>query len=216
VGVIGAGPAGMTAAYRLQQLGAEVTVFEAGRHIGGMARSFDLWGHRVDLGPHRFFSTDQRVNQIWREVLGADSRMVRRRTRIHYRGRFFDYPLKVGNVLSNLGVADTASSLASYARERLRPEYPPAAAIHSKLGWSAVLVAAFSRYFSNPTARNYGASHVPTSMPISPRSESDVSPLGSPCWPHLASANSGTRRLWTSLHIQKRAAAISMNGWRNL
>jgi phytoene dehydrogenase-like protein len=55
VGVIGAGPAGMTAAYRLQQLGAEVTVFEAGRHIGGMARSFDLWGHRVDLGPHRFF-----------------------------------------------------------------------------------------------------------------------------------------------------------------
>ena len=60
--VFGAGAAGLTAAYRLQQMGAEVVVYEAGPHVGGLARSFDLWGHRVDLGPHRFFSTDDRVN----------------------------------------------------------------------------------------------------------------------------------------------------------
>jgi len=58
VAVIGAGPAGLTAALGLSRGGARVTVYEAGQHVGGLARSIDLWGQRVDLGPHRFFSTD--------------------------------------------------------------------------------------------------------------------------------------------------------------
>jgi len=124
VGIIGAGPAGLTAAYRLQQLGAEVVVFEASPTVGGMARSFDLWGHRVDLGPHRFFSTDERVNSLWRGVLGSDFRFVERETRIYYRERFFDYPLKIGNVLRNLSLVELCGSLFSYAKERLRPELP--------------------------------------------------------------------------------------------
>jgi protoporphyrinogen oxidase len=124
VGVIGAGPAGLTAAYALQRAGAEVAVFEAGNHVGGMARSFDLWGHRVDLGPHRFFSKDDRVNALWLEVLGTGYRMVKRQTRIYYRRRFFDYPLKIGNVLANLSLPDIVACLASYASERLAPELP--------------------------------------------------------------------------------------------
>lgn len=122
VGIIGAGPAGLTSAYRLQQLGAKVTVFEAAPTIGGMARSFDLWGHRVDLGPHRFFSTDERVNGLWRDMLGSNFRFVERRTRIYYRQRFFEYPLKIGNVLRNLSLAELCGSLLSYARERIAPE----------------------------------------------------------------------------------------------
>jgi len=122
VGIVGAGPAGITAAYALKRLGAEVVVFEAGAHVGGLARSFELWGHRVDLGPHRFFSKDDRVNELWREVLGTDYRMVKRQTRIHYRQRFFDYPLKIGNVLANLGLTDIARCCASYASERMAPE----------------------------------------------------------------------------------------------
>ncbi len=122
VGIIGAGPAGLTAAYRLQQLGADVTVYEAGDAVGGLARSFDLWGQRVDLGPHRFFSSDARVNQLWHEVLAEDYRIVSRQTRIYYRGRFFDYPLRIGNVIRNLGMADIVGAVASYARERLLPE----------------------------------------------------------------------------------------------
>jgi protoporphyrinogen oxidase len=122
VGIIGAGPAGLTAAYRLQQLGADVTVFEAADTVGGLARSFDLWGQRVDLGPHRFFSSDARVNRLWQEVLKDEYRMVSRQTRIYYRQRFFDYPLRVGNVITNLGVGDIVGAVTSYARERLFPE----------------------------------------------------------------------------------------------
>jgi len=122
VGIIGAGPAGLTAAYRLQQLGAEVTVFEAADTVGGLARSFDLWGQRVDLGPHRFFSSDDRVNRLWHEVLQDEYRMVSRQTRIYYRQRFFDYPLRVSNVIKNLGLRDIFEAVSSYARERLFPE----------------------------------------------------------------------------------------------
>src|ERR1700690_557209 len=100
--VIGAGPAGLAAAYCLQSFGVEVVVFEAGSRVGGMAGSFDLWGHRGEFGPHRFWSSDERVNALWREVLAGRYRTVNRRTRIYYRQRFFDYPLKLGNVLRNL------------------------------------------------------------------------------------------------------------------
>jgi protoporphyrinogen oxidase len=125
VGIIGAGPAGVTAAYRLQQMGADVTLFEAGDKIGGLARSFELWGQRVDLGPHRFFSGDARVNRLWHEVLDGGYRVVVRQTRIYYRERFFEYPLRVGNVFANLGLMELAGAVASYARERLWPERAP-------------------------------------------------------------------------------------------
>jgi len=122
VGIIGAGPAGLTAAYQLVKAGAEVTVFEGSSQVGGLARSFELWGHRVDLGPHRFFSMDERVNKLWHEVLGVHYRMVARQTRIYYRRRFFDYPLKIGNVFANLSLLDLVGCLASYVREQLAPE----------------------------------------------------------------------------------------------
>jgi protoporphyrinogen oxidase len=119
VAVIGAGPAGMTAALKLSQGGAQVSVYEAADRVGGLARSLDLWGQRVDLGPHRFFSTDARVNRLWLDIVGHDYRMVDRLTRIYYRGRFYHYPLQLGNVLANLGPLDAALCLASYAKEKL-------------------------------------------------------------------------------------------------
>ena len=124
VGVIGAGPAGLTAAYRLASVGVDVSIFEAGPHVGGMARSFDLWDHRVDLGPHRFFSKDQRVNALWHELIGEDFRLVERQTRIFFRGRYFDYPLRIGNVIANLAFRDVARSLVGYAVEQLSSERP--------------------------------------------------------------------------------------------
>jgi len=123
VGVIGAGPAGITAAYQLAKAGAQVEVFEASPHVGGMARTIELWGQRVDLGPHRFLSNDARVNRLWLEVVGRDYRMVERLTRIYYRGRYFDYPLRPVNALRNLGPLEAARCVASYARHR-RPSVP--------------------------------------------------------------------------------------------
>jgi protoporphyrinogen oxidase len=119
VGVIGAGPAGLTAAYELAKAGVEVELFEAGDAIGGMCRSFELWGQIVDLGPHRFFSSDARVNRLWLEVVERDYRMVDRFTRIYYDGRFFNYPLQPGNALSNLGTVEAVRCIGSYLRQKL-------------------------------------------------------------------------------------------------
>ncbi len=124
IAVIGAGPAGMTAALQLSRRGVDVSVFEAGPCVGGLARSFDLWGQRVDLGPHRFFSTGARVNRLWLDIVGREYAMVDRLTRIYYRRRFFQYPLKPLNALWNMGLPDAAMCVASYLNEHLRPESP--------------------------------------------------------------------------------------------
>jgi protoporphyrinogen oxidase len=121
VAVIGAGPAGMTAAYVLARSGVEVDVYEAADQVGGMARSIDLWNQRVDIGPHRFFSNDRRVNSLWLEVVGRDYRMVDRLTRIYYGSRFFYYPLKPLNALQNLGVVQATLCMLSFALEKIRP-----------------------------------------------------------------------------------------------
>jgi protoporphyrinogen oxidase len=120
VAVIGAGPAGLTAALALSRGGANATVYEAGKQVGGLARSIDLWGQRVDLGPHRFFSTDSRVNRFWLEVAGRDYRMVERQTRIYYDGEFYRYPLQPLDALGKMGLGRASACLASYGRERLR------------------------------------------------------------------------------------------------
>ena len=119
VGVIGAGPAGITCAYELSKRGAGVDLFEAGDTVGGLARSFRLWDQTVDLGPHRFFSGDARVNRLWLEVVGKDYRMVDRVTRIYYRGRFFHYPLQAGNALINMGLVNAAGCMTSYAWQKV-------------------------------------------------------------------------------------------------
>lgn len=118
VGVIGAGPAGLTAAYELAKAGVAVEVFESAEQVGGMAKTIDLWNQKVDLGPHRFFSSDRRVNDLWLEVVGRDYRMVDRLTRIYYNKKFFLYPLKPIDALSKLGLWETFRCLTSYAVSR--------------------------------------------------------------------------------------------------
>ena len=118
--VIGAGPAGLACASTLVDHGVQPTVLEASPHVGGMARSTELWGHTVDLGPHRFFSSDPVVVNFWHRHVAGDHVMVRRTTRILYDGRLFDYPLKVGNALINLGPVRAVAAVVSYAAARLR------------------------------------------------------------------------------------------------
>lgn len=122
VAVIGAGPAGLTAAYQLAKAGIEVDVFEASNHVGGMSRSFRLWDQTVDLGPHRFFSADARVNRLWLEVVERDYTMVDRLTRIYYDKRFLNYPLDAANALKNLGPFEAARCVLSYLKQRFRPD----------------------------------------------------------------------------------------------
>ncbi len=121
VGVIGAGPAGLTAAYQLVKDGHEVYVFEASDKVGGLSRSLNLWNQIVDLGPHRFFSSDKRVNELWLEVADGKYAMVDRLTRIYYKRSFFFYPIKAFDALSKLGVFEAARCVLSYMKEKVSP-----------------------------------------------------------------------------------------------
>lgn len=114
IAIIGAGPAGITAAYQLAKSGYKPVVFEADKAVGGMAKSIELWDQVVDLGPHRFFSNDKSINQVWLEVVGKDYSMINRLTRIFYKNKFFYYPLKPMNALLNLGLFEAVRCIFSY------------------------------------------------------------------------------------------------------
>jgi protoporphyrinogen oxidase len=121
VAVIGAGPAGMTAAYELSKYGLHVEVFEGAPAVGGMSRTIDLWDQKVDLGSHRFFSSDLKVNTLWLEVVGSRYRMINRLSRIYYKRTFFHYPLRAFNALFGLGLFEAVRCVASYGLLRLNP-----------------------------------------------------------------------------------------------
>jgi protoporphyrinogen oxidase len=123
IAVIGAGPAGLTAAYCLSRRGYKVDVYEASEEVGGMCKTIGLWGQHVDLGPHRFFSQDKRINELWLEVVGQDYRLVDRLTRIYYKGKFFQYPLKATDALRKLGAVEVLRSMQSYFQTRVSPPH---------------------------------------------------------------------------------------------
>ena len=121
IAIIGAGPAGMTAGYELAKKIKDVDVYEAGSAVGGMAKTLDLWNQKIDIGPHRFFSNDTRINELWLEVAGKDYEMVDRLTRIYYNKRFFHYPIKAFDALKNLGIFTAAGCVISYGLEKISP-----------------------------------------------------------------------------------------------
>ncbi len=122
--VIGAGPAGLTAAYQLVQRGQAPVVLDQDVRVGGIAQTADYKGFRFDIGGHRFFTKVRIVRELWRKVLGADFLRRPRLSRIYYNGRFFDYPLRPLNALSNLGVATSLWVVLSYLWARLSPIRP--------------------------------------------------------------------------------------------
>jgi protoporphyrinogen oxidase len=126
VAIIGAGPAGLTAAYLLTQAGVAVTVLERDpRYVGGISRTVEYQGFRFDIGGHRFFSKSQEVEDLWTELLGDDLLHRPRSSRIYYGGKFYAYPLKAGEALKNLGIIESARCVASYAKARLFPVNNP-------------------------------------------------------------------------------------------
>lgn len=123
--VIGAGPAGLTAAYELNKLGQKSTILEADRVVGGISRTVNHNGFRFDIGGHRFFSKVTLINDLWREILDDDFLERPRMSRIFYRGKYFDYPLKAGNALAGLGPIEAVRCVMSYAKARLFPHPNP-------------------------------------------------------------------------------------------
>ena len=119
--ITGAGPAGLTAAYELSKLGLQSTIVEADRQVGGISRTVNYRGYRFDIGGHRFFSKVPIVNQVWREILEEEFLVRPRMSRIYYRQRYFDYPLKAMNALTGLGPVESVRIGLSYVQTRLFP-----------------------------------------------------------------------------------------------
>ncbi len=120
--VVGAGPAGLTAAYQLRHSSRAVRVFEADDVVGGISRSVERDGWRFDIGGHRFFTKVAPVERLWHEILPEEDFLVRpRMSRIYYEGKFFDYPIRPMNALRNLGIIEAVRCVASYLWVRVRP-----------------------------------------------------------------------------------------------
>jgi protoporphyrinogen oxidase len=153
--IAGAGPAGLTAALELlRRTGVHPVLVEAESQVGGISRTIRYRGNRMDLGGHRFFSKSDWVMSWWQRILpvaAADEPLslryhgrnhhfvpgtaprdpervllVRSRlSRIYYRRRFFDYPLKLSRqTFGNLGLAYTAATALSYLAARIAPRRP--------------------------------------------------------------------------------------------
>lgn len=122
---MGAGPAGLTAAYELSKQGEKAIVLEQADKVGGISRTEVYKGYRFDIGGHRFFTKVGEVQQIWQEILGDEFIQVPRLSRIYYRGKFFDYPLSIMSTLSNLGVTDSGLIILSYLKSKLKGKLQP-------------------------------------------------------------------------------------------
>jgi protoporphyrinogen oxidase len=119
--MIGAGPAGLTAAYELSKNGVSSLVLEQDAAVGGIARTVRHNGYRFDLGGHRFFSKMPLVNQLWKEILPEDFLTRPRLSRIYYDGHFFNYPIQPVNALAGLGPRAAVGVLASYVLAKVNP-----------------------------------------------------------------------------------------------
>ncbi len=122
VAIIGAGPAGLTAAYLLTKRGKTVAVIEKDpTYVGGISRTVEHEGYRFDIGGHRFFSKSQQVVDLWNEILPDDFIQRPRMSRIYYEGKFYSYPLRAFEALWNLGILRSTVCMASYLRYKLFP-----------------------------------------------------------------------------------------------
>ncbi len=127
--VIGAGPAGLTAALTaLRESKGNVVpvVLEKNtKYVGGISKTVDYKGYKFDIGGHRFFSKSKEVTDFWETVGGEDLLERPRLSRIYYKGKFFDYPIKPMNAFINLGPFVTFQILVSYLKAKLFPVKDP-------------------------------------------------------------------------------------------
>jgi protoporphyrinogen oxidase len=122
--IIGAGPAGLTAAWELARHGHDAVVFEQDDIVGGISRTCEYNGYRFDIGGHRFFTKVERVQELWIEMLDTEFLVRPRLSRIYYDGKFFHYPLKPMNALLGLGPIEAVRIGISYLWAQAFPASP--------------------------------------------------------------------------------------------
>ena len=126
--VLGAGLAGLSAAYVLSRAGRSVTVIERDVSVGGLARTLEHNGYRFDIGGHRFKTDNPDIERLVRRLLGDELLRVRRSSKILLRGKYFDYPLRPLNAFFGFGAGTASRIILDYAMEqikRMRDTNPP-------------------------------------------------------------------------------------------
>lgn len=118
--IIGGGLTGLSAGYVLTKAGFKVQVFERDPVVGGLSKTVVRKGFRFDLGGHRFFTKDKKIDGFVRDLMGDELVSVPRRSKIYMRNKYFDYPLKPFNAVFGLGIPTTVKIVSDYAAERLR------------------------------------------------------------------------------------------------
>lgn len=122
--IMGGGPAGLAAGYALSKKGQRVTILEKEKQVGGISKTVEENGYRFDLGGHRFFTKIDEVEELWDDVLEEEFLLRPRLSRIYYRGKFFDYPIKPFNALSGLGIYESVLIVCSYIKAKIKPVKP--------------------------------------------------------------------------------------------
>lgn len=118
--IIGAGPAGLTAAYELAKRKAKSLVVEKDSVVGGIARTVEYRGYRFDIGGHRFFTKVPGVMKMWKDVLKEDFLKRPRLSHIYYKKKFFLYPIKPLDAFYKLGAKESILSAFSFFLSRIR------------------------------------------------------------------------------------------------
>ncbi|MCC6536779.1 MAG: NAD(P)/FAD-dependent oxidoreductase [Bryobacterales bacterium] len=124
VAIIGAGPAGLTAAWELVRRGSGSILVESLGQVGGLARTERYRGFHFDIGGHRFFTKVEAVENLWHEILGRDLLERSRLSRIFLDGRFYQYPINAAEVVRKMGPAESVRCGLSYVRAHLQPRRP--------------------------------------------------------------------------------------------
>lgn len=153
--IIGAGPAGLTAAYQLTKLGRTSIILEKDDLVGGISRTVNYKGYHFDIGGHRFFTKVAAVEQFWKDALSREEFLHRRRlSRIYYNQKFFHYPLKPLNALMGLGLVNSCLIVASYLWAKIFPKLPEdnfECWVSNRFGWRL-----YQTFFKTYTEKVWG------------------------------------------------------------
>lgn len=101
--ILGAGPAGMAAAYTLAKSKCPVTIIERDDQVGGLSKSIHYKGFILDYGPHFFLTDIEEVMQFWDDVMKEEQTSYTRKTQMYWRDRFYKYPPDPIEVLRGVG-----------------------------------------------------------------------------------------------------------------
>jgi protoporphyrinogen oxidase len=149
--ILGAGPAGLTAGYIFAKRGADVSIFEGAESVGGLTRTTLYKGYRFDLGGHRFYTENDEIMSLVRELIGDDLLLVRGVNKIYMAGKLLNYPITFFNTISSMGFIKLSFMLFDYLSSRMRDMASPS----PELSLDDWLIKRFGKYASKVFFTDY-------------------------------------------------------------